>query len=99
MKPVGYAEALNTNRPRAGKPPKPMLDHLRVYEGDGKSGGHIVEHQMDRYGSDGAERFPFGKHTGPKPMLPAGHVLAHIAQHMNIPHTIIKGNEDKATEE
>jgi hypothetical protein len=75
---------------------KPSLDHLRVYEADGE-GGHIVEHQMDRYGSEDAERHVFEAPTGAKPKLPAGHVLTHIAEAMNIPHeTMAETGESEA---
>lgn len=81
-----YEEALSSGR---GKMPKgkPQLDHLRVEEAD--NGGHIVEHHFESQGQyKEPERHAFPKPTG-HPQLPEGHVLHHIAKHMNIPHDTI----------
>lgn len=83
---VGYEQALSSRR---GRNKKPALDHLRVYEAE--NGGHVVEHHfqngMGPYTEE--EHNAFGKHTGAMPQLPEGHVLHHIAKHINIPHETI----------
>ena len=92
---VGYSEALDHGAAHM-RQRKPELDHLRVYEAE--NDGHIVEHHMDRYGSSEPERHVFEEHDGPKPKLPDGHVLHHIAVHMHIPHEVIKQSEPEGEE-
>jgi len=70
----------------AGPMKKHELDHLRVYESDNK--GHSVDHHESPGDYSATEHHVF-QHAGmPKPILPAGHVLHHIAKHMNIPHEV-----------
>lgn len=75
---------------------KPQLDHLRLYEAENE--GHIVEHHMDRYGSSEPERHVFEEHDGPKPKLPEGHVLQHIAKNMHIDHEVMKAETKKGAD-
>lgn len=81
------AEALSRPRPSRKQP---ELDHLRIHEAE--NGGHIVEHHFDNRGSGPyveEEHYAFGEHDGKKPKLPKGHVLQHIAKHLNIPHQVM----------
>lgn len=102
-----YAAALSHPRPSKKKP---ELDHLRIHEAE--NGGHIVEHHFDNRGAGPyveEEHYAFGDHKGGKPKLPDGHVLHHIAKHMNMPHEVMaeemhesaaeRKAEDKAGEE
>jgi len=93
----GMAGVLDANmRSAEGRKMKPApekLDHLSIHEG--ADGGHIVEHHMassDMLMAAGreAERYPFEAANGVKPKLPEGHVLQHIAEHMHIPHEVMK---------
>lgn len=64
------------------------LRHLQISEAE--NDGHVVEHHYENSGP-GAYKEPvthvFAAHDG-KVKLPAGHVLTHIAKHMNIPHEV-----------
>jgi hypothetical protein len=65
---------------------KKEIDHLRVSEAE--NGGHLVEHHHTSY-EHPPEQHVFGAHVE-KVALPEGHVLHHIAKHINIPHTVQK---------
>jgi len=83
--------------PRAEKPKMPAkeLEHVRMYKGDGENGGHIIEHHHTAF-EHPPERMPFEAHGGEKPVLPAGHVLQHIAKVMGIPHSVIEEKNESA---
>ena len=95
-KQVSYAEALDHNRRGRKEAEKaPALHHLEISEAENK--GHIVEHHFEH--NDGPYQEP-KQHVleppeGPKPQLPEGHVLQHIAKHMGIAHEIMKGDSDE----
>lgn len=92
---ASYEEALSSGRGRKPKGP-PELDHLRVEEAE--NGGHVVEHHFEHNGPYvEPEKHVFGKPEG-KPKLPDGHVLHHIAKHMNIPHETIGAEAEKESE-
>lgn len=81
------------------QPAKPVLDHLRIEEAE--NGGHVVEHHFENKGPNykEPETHVFAEPEGTKPKLPDGHVLHHIAKHMNIPHEIVKAGGASADEE
>lgn len=85
-----YSEILDHNATmRKGRNGKPVLSHIRIEEAENE--GHTVEHHFESGGPAFHEpkTFVFGKHDGPKPQLPEGHVLHHIAKHLGIPHEVI----------
>jgi hypothetical protein len=89
-----YEEMLSAPRPRA-RQPKAELDHIQVKAGE--DGGHIVTHHMEHNGGPWEEpkAYPFAEHEGPKPQLPEGHVLLHIAKAMDMPHVVLKDSAAK----
>lgn len=92
---ASYAETLDHNAAmRRGRGKKAELDHLRVEEAENE--GHVVEHHFESGGGyKEPETHVFAKHDGPKPQLPEGHVLHHIAKHMGIPHEVMGAAEER----
>ena len=74
---------------------KKEIDHLAVSEA--VNGGHTVTHHFQ-----GFEHPPEGPHvfaaSDQVVEVPEGHVLHHIAKHLNIPHTVI-GADDPEEEQ
>lgn len=98
-KAMNYGEALEHGaqaRKSAGK--KPQLRNLQMEEAE--NGGHVIEHHFESNGGPykEPETHVFAKPEGAKPKLPKGHVLAHIAEHMNIPHEV-SGSEPAEAED
>jgi len=92
MKEVGYAEAIDTNRPMPRKKAEPKLDHIRVTPAE--NGGHVVEHHFEsgpemRYKEP--ESHVFGKSEGSK-------LMAHLVEHLGIEDGS-KKEEEKEKEE
>ncbi len=97
---ANYAEALDHNAAvRRGRNAKPVLAHIRIEEAENE--GHSVEHHFESGAGTYHEpkTFVFGKHEGPKPKLPEGHVLTHVAEHMGIPHEVIGKSAEEEGEE
>lgn len=80
----------------------------------GENGGHNVRHhmkpkpRMGRGMRGGIEPgyvepkvFPFGPADveGPKPQVPEGHILHHVAKHLGIPHEVIGGEHEEEHDE
>lgn len=89
-----YSEVLDHNAAaRKSGAHRPVIDHIRIEEAE--NGGHSVEHHLESGAGPYHEpkTYVFGKHDGPKPQLPEGHVLHHIAKHMGIPHEVISKSE------
>ena len=94
MSKESYAEGIQASH---SKTSKPVLAEIRMKEGE--NGGHMVGHHMESRGMyHEPKEFVFGKHSGVKPKLPQGHVLEHIAKHMNIPHEVMGRNESEEEE-
>jgi hypothetical protein len=94
-----YAEALDHKAAvRKAANSKPTLAHVRIEEAE--NGGHSIEHHFES--GSGAYHEPktyvFGKPEGPKPKLPKGHVLQHVAEHMGIPHEVMGKSEEPEEE-
>lgn len=92
---TNFAETLDHNAAmRRGKNSKPVLAHMRIEEAE--NGGHSIEHHFESGSGMYHEpkTFVFGKHAGPKPKLPAGHMLTHIAENMGIPHEVMGKDAD-----
>lgn len=64
---------------REEKPKGAKLHHLEIHPGDGRRGGHIVEHHMHGNGMDYKPpmKHVFGKDEGPE-------MMAHIARHAKV---------------
>src|SRR5579859_2271376 len=97
-----FVEALDHNAAvRRGAKAKPVLAHVRIEEAE--NGGHSIEHHFESGAGAYHEpkTFVFSKPEGAKPQLPKGHVLAHIAEHLGIPHEVIgkESGEESEKEE
>jgi hypothetical protein len=81
--------------PRATEKPKmpaKELEHIRVSEAE--NGGHLAEHHFSNFEHPPEQNvFAAG---GAKPMLPKGHILQHIAEHMHMPHSVIEEQSESA---
>lgn len=96
----GYAETLDHNAAmRRGRASKPVLAHVRIEEAE--NDGHSVEHHFESGTGTYHEpkTFVFGKHEGPLPKLPKGHILTHLAEHLGIPHEAMNAMEQVEKEE
>ena len=79
------------------KPKKPakVLEHIRMSEAE--NGGHIAEHHFTSYEHPAEQNvFSAPEEGAEKPVLPKGHILQHIAEHMHIPHTVRGAEEESA---
>lgn len=96
---ASYSEALDHNAAmRKSRNSKPVIAHLRIEEAENE--GHSVEHHFESGAGTYHEpkTFVFGKHDGAKPKLPEGHVLHHIAKHLNIPHEVMGAEKESEGE-
>ena len=72
---------------------KKEMDHLRMHKAE--NGGHVVEHHFQGFEHPPEQAFA-GDMPTEKVELPKGHVLQHIAEHMQIPHSVIEAKEESA---
>ena len=87
---------------KRGRNTKPILGRLEMEKTvvDGKDGHKVTRHFNNESGAyHQPESQSFSKHDGPLPQLPKGHVLQHIAEHMDIPHEVAGGKNEEPEEE
>jgi hypothetical protein len=86
---------MNPRMTEKPKPPKKILENIRMSEAE--NGGHMAEHHFTSF-EHPPEQHVFGMPADgdAKPMLPKGHILQHVAEHMHIPHTVMGEQEESA---
>lgn len=82
---------MDARSPERHKAPPKEIRHLEMKEAE--NGGHIVTHVHTHYEHE-PEMHAFSE-SAHKVKLPKGHVLAHIAKHMKIPHAVEEAAEEK----